>query len=267
MSCCCRCLRLLKILKRVKTYPHLFKYLFVNKVHYEVLHIIINITVFIMIITGVVQTISYHYYDSFEVPISMNNDILSTTRSLYYHECLYFIIVTITTVGYGDIYPTTTLSRMLMIIIMILSFMIIPTLLSDLVKALYSNPLHNGTLSSSTRRYIVICGIVNSTIILQLLNELHCSTTSSSSSSTSLLTILSSLSHKNSLTYDHKNDDNTIDVVILSPHYPNHKVSLLLDVAHVQYHRRVMYFVGSTRSAQDLQRVSQVITKTTTTTT
>lgn len=246
----------------VKSYPHLFHFVFVDPVPYEILHTCVSVVVLLLVVTGAVQTLSYLHPEAFEFPVSVWRDAGDINLMdaldpvpMLWHECLYFVVVTVTTVGYGDIFPVTTLSRMLMVLVMVIAFSLIPTLLSDLVRAFYSRPLYGGSLSlPQGRKHIVICGIVNSAMLLQLLLELqsyHHSTKSSTD--------------WGKLGIDHSTDrvttscfgvgNGSVLVVILSPQLPNRKVKLLLDAVLATYARRVMYFVGSTKVAKDLQRV------------
>jgi len=45
---------------------------------------------------------------------------------LQFHEAFYFLIITVTTVGYGDIHPQETMSRCVIVIIILLALGILP---------------------------------------------------------------------------------------------------------------------------------------------
>ncbi|WP_157699008.1 potassium channel family protein [Bernardetia litoralis] len=58
---------------------------------------------------------------SFLLLLSLKNNLLSInnlSESSSFIDCLYFIVVTISTLGYGDMYPTSTLAKILVISIM-----------------------------------------------------------------------------------------------------------------------------------------------------
>ena len=70
----------------------------------------VNIIVLLLSFTGVVHSLSEigdnASFFVTEDPLSNGeNSIISTSGLLPWHRSLYFIIVTITTVGYGDIFP------------------------------------------------------------------------------------------------------------------------------------------------------------------
>lgn len=55
---------------------------------------------------------------------------------LDFHQAFYFVIVTLATVGYGDIYPDTELGKMFVICVMIVTIVIIPRQTSELLRLL-----------------------------------------------------------------------------------------------------------------------------------
>lgn len=209
----------------------MFYGIFIDPVPYEILHTITSMTVLLLVVTGAVQAVSYRYPEAFEAPTSLlkvdsTNLVESFGARLFWHECLYFVIVTVTTVGYGDIFPMSTLSRMLMVLIMIIAFSLIPTLLSDLVHAFYARPLYAGSLSIPPgRKHILICGIVNSAMLLQLLLELESSQLSSSRiMSDTSPTFYDNSKAKSGVSFDWRRGSSSVLVVILSPQLPNRYV-------------------------------------------
>jgi len=43
-----------------------------------------------------------------------------------FHTSLYFMSITVTTIGYGDLHPTTPLGRGLMILVVFITFVLVP---------------------------------------------------------------------------------------------------------------------------------------------
>jgi voltage-gated potassium channel len=55
---------------------------------------------------------------------------------LYFNNALYFVIVTLITVGYGDINPTSALSQFVALFIMVITCVIIPSQTNELLRLL-----------------------------------------------------------------------------------------------------------------------------------
>ena len=49
---------------------------------------------------------------------------------------MYYVIVTITTIGYGDISPATAVSRMMTVAIIVVVFVVLPNQLKSLYEAM-----------------------------------------------------------------------------------------------------------------------------------
>ncbi|RWS30797.1 calcium-activated potassium channel slowpoke-like isoform X10, partial [Leptotrombidium deliense] len=93
-------------------------------------------------------------------------------HTISYWECVYFLIVTMSTVGYGDIYCKTILGRAFIVLFILVGLAVfascIPEILElvgsrpkysgELTRAPGRRPKYGGTFKSERRRHIVVCG-------------------------------------------------------------------------------------------------------------
>ncbi len=54
--------------------------------------------------------------------------------NMMFHDALYFVVVTLFTVGYGDIYPDSSPGKIVVIIIILLTIIIIPQQTNELLR-------------------------------------------------------------------------------------------------------------------------------------
>ena len=68
--------------------------------------------------------------------MSIENTEREYRNWLRYHQAVYFIIVTLSTVGYGEINPDTELGRVFVVLVMIVTIVIIPRQTNELLRLL-----------------------------------------------------------------------------------------------------------------------------------
>lgn len=56
------------------------------------------------------------------------------TKPATYHEMIYFTVVTLSTVGFGDIVPKTENGRISVILLIIIVIILIPKLINELIR-------------------------------------------------------------------------------------------------------------------------------------
>ena len=92
----------------------------------------------------------YGYYDTQFQPTAI------ACESRNFFDCVYFIVVTIATLGYGDFAPSTELSRLCVMFIILFSIVVIPLQVQNLAKLV-------GMTSTFRQRYIRQKGTENTT--------------------------------------------------------------------------------------------------------
>jgi hypothetical protein len=74
-------------------------------------------------------------------------------------DTMYFIVITMATVGYGDITPQTNAGKISIIILIILFIIIVPGLVSDLQEAMKSQKAGAGSFAGGgSGTYVIFCG-------------------------------------------------------------------------------------------------------------
>lgn len=73
-------------------------------------------------------------------------------------ESLYVVMVTLSTVGYGDITPHTEGSRVVMMLLIVISLAVLPSLLADVLNTLRKRNDWGGYVSESSMPFILLVG-------------------------------------------------------------------------------------------------------------
>ncbi len=149
-----------------------------------------------------------------------------------FHTWMYYIWVTIATVGYGDISPVTTLGRIAAMAMIGFAIISVPKMTNTLIEkmslqSVYARAVY--TPKSRTSRHIVICGDLSSTSLTDFFEELF---------------------HE-----DHDNAD--LNAVILLPIPPS--VEIILMLRDPKYFLSLSYLEGSALVDVDLKRAKAEI--------
>jgi hypothetical protein len=180
---------------------------------YFLTKLIVNIVAFVIISTAAVYALSISDPESF------------TAGALTFGSSFYFIIITITTVGFGDISPVGIIPELLVVVIVIFAFSVFPFQVSEMVEVMHSKGERNVS-SFKTRRHtehIVVAGLLDYESLYVIASQ---------------------------VLPPHAGDFGGLVLCILSPTEPSPRVATLLAV-HKQY---IQFLVGSSKSFNDLRR-------------
>ena len=119
-----------------------------------------SILLMLIVTTGFVQWVSTEY--GFRT-----ND---GTRALFFHEALYFTVVTLSTVGYGDMVPEEALGRVIMIILVVAFMFFVPYQSARFFELRRLVSAYRGSYNSPSE-HIVICCDPNCTTVRNFLLE------------------------------------------------------------------------------------------------
>jgi hypothetical protein len=140
----------------------------------------------------------------------------------------YYIIITITTVGYGDISPKTQIGQTIIMTTILIVVVVLPAQLNHLLEVINIQKLEGGSyVKANDVKFVVVVGVFDTqqkaVDILETFLDLE------------------------------EGEEIQFDVVFLSRTPANNSVKLLL--AAPQYRHHVKYFVGSPMHIDDLERV------------
>ena len=106
--------------------------------------------------------------------INPDNRVYVLSSQMKYHEFLYFTIITLFTLGYGEIYPISELGRVITIFLILCGVYLI----QDIAKTIFNSLKGTSVYSRITYKgreevpYIVICGIISIEAIISFCEEL-----------------------------------------------------------------------------------------------
>nr|XP_045616690.1 calcium-activated potassium channel slowpoke-like isoform X29 [Procambarus clarkii] len=148
----------------------------------------------------------------------------SNAHPLSYWTCVYFLIVTMSTVGYGDVYCHTVFGRTFLVFFLLVGLAIFASCIPEIIDLVGTRSKYGGTLKNERgRRHIVVCGHITYESVSHFLKDfLH-----------------------------EDREDVDVEVVFLHRKEPDLELEGLLK----RHSTTVSFYQGSIMSAVDLARV------------
>ncbi|GFR21705.1 calcium-activated potassium channel slowpoke, partial [Trichonephila clavata] len=146
-------LRFLRAL-RLMSVPDILQYLNVLKTSSS-----IRLAQLVSIVISVWLTAAgiIHLLENSGDPLSFSNP-----HELTYWECVYFLIVTMSTVGYGDIYCETSLGRGFIVLFILVGLAVFASWIPEITELIGHPSKYGGVLrKEGGKRHIVVCGHIN----------------------------------------------------------------------------------------------------------
>uniref|UniRef100_A0A4W4G738 BK channel n=1 Tax=Electrophorus electricus TaxID=8005 RepID=A0A4W4G738_ELEEL len=146
------------------------------------------------------------------------------SQSLTYWECVYLLMVTMSTVGYGDIYAKTDLGRVFMVFFILGGLAMFASYIPEIIELIGNRKKYGGSYSAvNGRKHIVVCGNITLESVSNFLKDfLH-----------------------------EDRDDVNVEIVFLHNIEPN----LELEALFKRHFTQVVFFQGSVLNPYDLARV------------
>ncbi|XP_012822396.1 calcium-activated potassium channel subunit alpha-1 isoform X22 [Xenopus tropicalis] len=146
------------------------------------------------------------------------------SQDLSYWECVYLLMVTMSTVGYGDVYAKTTLGRLFMVFFILGGLAMFASYVPEIIELIGNRKKYGGSYSAvSGRKHIVVCGHITLESVSNFLKD-----------------------------FLHKDrDDVNVEIVFLHNISPN----LELEALFKRHFTQVEFYQGSVLNPHDLARV------------
>ncbi|XP_037639151.1 calcium-activated potassium channel subunit alpha-1a isoform X18 [Sebastes umbrosus] len=146
------------------------------------------------------------------------------SQPLSYWECVYLLMVTMSTVGYGDVYAKTTLGRLFMVFFILGGLAMFARYVPEIAALILNRKKYGGSYNSTRgRKHIVVCGHITLESVSNFLKD-----------------------------FLHKDrDDVNVEIVFLHNISPN----LELEALFKRHFTQVEFYQGSVLNPHDLARV------------
>ena len=129
----------------------------------------LNLIIFVTCLFRVVELDAINEY--IQNPSTKETNLTSQTK---FHDFLYYIVITITTLGYGDIYPLTEQGRCVIVFLIVVTTYFVPMQTNELITILENSSIYSRAVYKSNLEvpHLVICGNVGVDALKNFCNEL-----------------------------------------------------------------------------------------------
>ena len=126
----------------------------------QILNIIFTLLLIIFLFAGVIHMLDF---ENIEENLKIEYRVEERTNLLlrrYFHHYLYFIIVSLTTVGYGEIIPMSILSQTMIIALVLVILLVVPDQTNELINLSNSQTIYERKdyISSEDVPFVVLIG-------------------------------------------------------------------------------------------------------------
>ena len=208
---------------RISKYFENFKYI-ENNITKAIIDISLSLSIAIFFFASIFRIAEIDELQ--KLIIVPDNRVYVLSSQVKYHEFVYFTIITLFTLGYGEIYPISELGRVIIIILIIYGVYLIPYIAKTIFNTLKSTSVYSRITYKSREEipYIVICGTISIEAIISFCEELF---------------------HP-----DHGQAQKNL--VILNKHMPSNEMKMFLHAS--KYEMNVTYIQGNPLNEKDLDK-------------